>query len=50
MKKINVGEFIVESQNNFPRFRWELSQILSHQINKAGLAKEILGTYGKENS
>ena len=50
MKKINVGEFIVESQNNFPGSRRELSKMLSHQINKAGLAKEILGTYGRENS
>ena len=59
MKNKTVGEFIVESQNNFPRSNGELSKILSavklaskivsHQINKAGLAKEILGSSGREN-
>ncbi len=60
MKNVTVGEFIVESQNNFPGSTGELSKILSaiklaskilsHQINKAGLAKEILGSVGKENT
>jgi fructose-1,6-bisphosphatase I len=59
MKNKTVGEFIVESQNNFPGSTGELSKILSavklsskivsHQINKAGLAKEILGSSGREN-
>ena len=59
MKNKTVGEFIVESQNNFPGSTGELSKILSavklaskivsHQINKAGLAKEILGSSGTEN-
>ena len=54
MKNKTVGEFIVESQNNFPGSTGELSKILSavklaskivsHQINKAGLAKDILGS------
>ena len=45
MKNVTVGEFIVESQNNFPGSTGELSKILSaiklaskilsHQINKA---------------
>lgn len=59
MKNITIGEFIVESQNNFPGSSGELSKILSaiklaskivsHHINKAGLAKEILGSSGAEN-
>ena len=59
MKNVTVGEFIAESQNNFPGSTGELSKILSsiklaskivsHQINKAGLAKEILGSSGREN-
>ena len=59
MKNVTVGEFIVESQNNFPGSTGELSKILSaiklaakilsHQINKAGLAKEILGSADREN-
>lgn len=59
MKNITIGEFIVESQNNFPGSSGELSKILSaiklaskivsHHINKAGLAKEILGSSGSEN-
>ena len=49
MKNVTIGEFIVESQNNFPGSTRELSKILSHQINKAGLAKEILGSVGREN-
>lgn len=59
MKNITIGEFIVESQNNFPGSSGELSKILSaiklaskivsHHINKAGLAKEILGSAGEEN-
>ena len=52
MKSVTVGEFIVETQNTFPGSSGELSKILiaikffskivSHHINKAGLAKEIL--------
>ena len=52
MKNITIGEFIVESQNNFPGSSGELSKILSaiklaskivsHHINKAGLAKDTL--------
>ena len=59
MKNITIGEFIVESQNTFPGSSGELSKILSaiklaskivsHHINKAGLAKEILGSSGSEN-
>ena len=58
MKNVTVGEFIVESQNNFPGSTGGLSKILSvklaakilsHQINKAGLAKEILSSAGREN-
>lgn len=59
MKNITIGEFIVESQNNFPGSSGELSKILSaiklaskivsHHINKAGLAKDILGSAGNEN-
>ena len=59
MKSVTVGEFIVETQNTFPGSSGELSKILSaiklaskivsHHINKAGLAKEILGSSGAEN-
>ena len=59
MKSITVGEFIVETQSTFPGSSGELSKILSaiklaskivsHHINKAGLAKEILGSSGAEN-
>ena len=52
MKSVTVGEFIVETQSTFPGSSGELSKILSaiklaskivsHHINKAGLAKEIL--------
>ena len=59
MKNITVGEFIVESQNNFIGPTGELFKMLSavkldtkifcHKINKAGLAKEILGSSGNEN-
>ena len=59
MKNVTIGEFIVESQSNFPGSSGELSKILSaiklaskivsHHINKAGLAKEILGSSGLEN-
>ena len=48
MKSVTVGEFIVETQNTFPGSSGELSKILSaiklaskivsHHINKAGLA------------
>ena len=59
MKNITVGEFIAETQSNFPGSSGELSKILSciklaskivsHHINKAGLAKEILGSVGRNN-
>ncbi|MEC7998583.1 MAG: class 1 fructose-bisphosphatase [Bacteroidota bacterium] len=59
MKSFTVGEFIVETQSTFPGSSGELSKILSaiklaskivsHHINKAGLAKEILGSSGAEN-
>jgi len=59
MKNVTVGEFIVESQNTFPGSSGELSKILSaiklaskivsHHINKAGLAKDILGSAGRDN-
>ena len=50
MKSVTVGEFIVETQSAFPGSSGELSKILSaiklaskivsHHINKAGLAKK----------
>ena len=59
MKNVTVGEFIVETQNTFPGSSGELSKILSaiklaskivsHHINKAGLAKDILGSAGRDN-
>tara|TARA_B100001758_G_scaffold239135_1_gene243119 strand:+ start:312 stop:1322 length:1011 start_codon:yes stop_codon:yes gene_type:complete len=59
MKNITVGEFIVDTQNNFPGSSGELSKILSaiklaskivsHEINKAGLAADIIGSVGNEN-
>jgi fructose-1,6-bisphosphatase I len=54
-----LGEFIIERQADFPGSSGELSRILSairlaakivnQQINKAGLAKHILGAAGSEN-
>lgn len=62
LKKMNIttlGEFILEKQSDFPGSSGELSRILSairlaakivnQQINKAGLAKHILGAAGSEN-
>ena len=59
MKNVTVGEFIVDTQNNFPGSSGELSKILSaiklaskivsHEINKAGLAADIIGSVGNEN-
>lgn len=59
MKSITLGEFIVENQQHFKYSTGELTSILSsirlatkivhHEINKAGLAKHILGAVGTEN-
>ena len=54
-----LGEFIIDRQSEFPGSSGDLSRILSgvrlaakvvnQQINKAGLAKHILGSAGSEN-
>jgi fructose-1,6-bisphosphatase I len=54
-----LGEFIIEKQKDFPGSSGEFSRILSairlaskvvsHQINKAGLLSDILGSAGSEN-
>ena len=59
MNFTTLGEFILEKQTDFPGSSGELSRILSairlaakivnQQINKAGLAKHILGAAGSEN-
>ena len=59
MKNKTLGEFIIDNQNDFPGSTGELSKILSsirlaaklvsHETNKAGLAKHILGAAGSEN-
>ncbi|CAG5076293.1 class 1 fructose-bisphosphatase [Parvicella tangerina] len=59
MKATTLGEFILEKQEDFPGSSGDLSRILSsirlaakivnQQINKAGLAKHILGAAGSEN-
>ncbi|MEZ7900693.1 MAG: class 1 fructose-bisphosphatase [Flavobacteriales bacterium] len=59
MQSITLGEFIIENQQHFKYSTGELSSILSsirlaskivhHEINKAGLAKHILGAVGTEN-
>lgn len=59
MNITTLGEFILEKQGDFPGSSGELSRILSairlaakivnQQINKAGLAKHILGAAGSEN-
>jgi fructose-1,6-bisphosphatase I len=59
MNITTLGEFILEKQTDFPGSSGELSRILSairlaakivnQQINKAGLAKHILGAAGSEN-
>ncbi len=59
MNITTLGEFILEKQADFPGSSGELSRILSairlaakivnQQINKAGLAKHILGSAGSEN-
>lgn len=59
MNLITLGEFIIDKQSDFPGSSGELSRILSavrlagkvvnQQVNKAGLAKHILGAAGQEN-
>ena len=59
MKNQTLGEFIINTQKDFPGSTGELSNILSairlaaklvsHETNKAGLAKHILGAAGSEN-
>ncbi len=59
MNLTTLGEFIIDRQKDFPGSSGELSRILSgvrlaakvvnQQINKAGLAKHILGSAGSEN-
>ncbi len=59
MKNQTLGEFIIDTQKDFPGSTGELSKILSsirlaaklvsHETNKAGLAKHILGAAGSEN-
>lgn len=59
MKNKTLGEFIIDTQHDFPGSTGELSRILSsirlaaklvsHEVNKAGLAKHILGASGEEN-
>lgn len=59
MNATTLGEFILEKQADFPGSSGELSRILSsirvaakivnQQINKAGLAKHIIGAAGSEN-
>ena len=59
MQSITLGEFIIEKEHDFQYSTGELSSILSsirlaskivhHEINKAGLAKHILGAVGTEN-
>ncbi len=58
-KLTTLGEFVIDRQNDFPGSSGELSRILSavrlaskivnQQINKAGLAKHILGSANSEN-
>ena len=59
MHLTTLNEFIIERQSDFPGSSGELSRLLSairlagkivnQQVNKAGLAKHILGSMGKEN-
>lgn len=60
MEKVTtLGEFIIESQQDFPGSTGEFSRLLSairlaskivsHQINKAGLLNDILGAANSEN-
>ena len=59
MKNQTLGEFIIDTQKDFPGSTGELSKILSsirlaaklvsHETNKAGLAKHILGAAGSKN-
>ena len=59
MQLTTLGEFVIERQSDFPGSSGELSRILSalrlagkivnQQVNKAGLAKHILGAAGNEN-
>jgi fructose-1,6-bisphosphatase I len=56
---ITLSEFIVERQKDFPYAKGELSRLLSairlaakvvnREVNKAGLAEDILGAMGSEN-
>ncbi len=56
---VTLSEFILERQNEFPHATGELSRILaaielaskvvSREVNKAGLAEDILGALGSEN-
>lgn len=60
MKELKtLGEFIIERQEDFPYAKGELSRLLSairlaakivnREINKAGLARHIIGSAGEEN-
>ncbi len=59
MKLKTLGEFIIDRQQDFPGSSGDLSRIISairlaskivsQQVNKAGLAKHILGGAGTEN-
>ena len=58
-KVTTLGEFIIERQNDFQYATGELSRLLSairlaarivnREVNKAGLAEDILGAMGTEN-
>jgi len=58
-KVTTLGEFIIERQNDFQGATGELSRLLSairlaakivnREVNKAGLAEDILGAAGSEN-
>ena len=56
---VTLSEFIIERQSEFPHATGELTRILSaielaskvvsREVNKAGLAEDILGAFGAEN-
>lgn len=58
-KFTTLGEFVVEKQHEFPFASGELTQLLSslrlaskivhREVNKAGLAEDIIGSTGTEN-
>ncbi|MFT6175836.1 MAG: fructose-1,6-bisphosphatase I, partial [Cryomorphaceae bacterium] len=58
-KLTTLGEFVIERQSDFPFAKGELSRLLSairlaakvvnREVNKAGLADDILGAAGEEN-